>query len=1078
MSGRRFLSSGASAAAEAAKAASRRGANRAAPAAWMVEGGSKHGFEVKQVVEVPEFDLVAYHLEHTATAARYLHVDCDDTNNVFCVAFRTPATDSTGLPHILEHTVLCGSERFPVRDPFFNMIKRSLNTFMNAMTASDHTMYPFATLNEQDFANLMDVYLDATLFPKLDKMDFMQEGHRLERDPDNSDAIVRTGIVYNEMKGTLGDAATLFHYRLQEATLPGTTYANISGGEPSAIAKLSHKDLVNFHRLHYHPSNALFFSYGDLPLEEHLQRVQKNALERFEYSQPSFDVRQVLATSRVHREKIPKSVEVTGPSEVMVPLDRQAKFSLVRALDQDRHDIEYQHLVGRVLSSLLLDGASAPLYAALVDSQLAPDYAPGTGYDGSTMHPFVSIGVQGISDDSESIERVRDAITKTLVQVADEGFDPRRVEAIQHQTELAMKQPRTNFGLMIMYAVSSAFAHAPFSEHDFMKSLNESMTVDAKMARLKKEIEENPKFWQDAVKRFFLVTDETTGELKLRDDIMSFVMKPDEHYTQKLADKERDELVERAKKLSPGDWENMDRIAQELQEIQATEQDVSCLPTLSVSDIPRIPQELVSVDASTELGRRFSWVQDQKTNGVVYFRALFDVSQVPADLKPLLPLLGTLIGNVDTEKHSYQDLNVDLGLTCGGVGVGASVLSWYGKGGESNPLAPGNHRLADSFSGLTQYRECMSVSSRTLARNLDRTVDLVSEMLTSSNFSSNLHHVESILATNLNSATSGLSNDALGYARRWSMASLGGEHAKREALAGLSQIGVLKRCVEDPAGTAERLQALMAAVFREEAITMNVVAGGNEIDEAGVRSSLLGLWDRLKVHNGETADLPAGGAGAGVLASIEARNKMDATYIPLSISVHNCTAALPTEVRWGHEDDAAMMVLSQIASTNFLHQRIREQGGAYGGGASHDLGGLFMMHSYYDPNSDDTLRVFGEALQWLCDGGKFTQRDVEEAILSVFGSLDAPQSVSTKGTGPFVHGVSQEDRLANRARFFELDKAKLVDAAVRHLGKYAENPDLFLGEGPEGRQGCVAIAGNESTRFAEGLKGWFTYKFE
>ncbi|GBG31533.1 Presequence protease, mitochondrial [Hondaea fermentalgiana] len=1063
-------------------AAAQRGAARAAAPAWLQVGGKMHGFEVKEVCPVPEFDVVAYHLEHERTAARHLHVACDDTNNVFSVAFRTPAQDSTGLPHILEHTVLCGSERFPVRDPFFNMIKRSLNTFMNAMTASDHTMYPFATLNEKDYANLMDVYLDATLFPRLDKMDFLQEGHRLERDPEDPSRIVRTGIVYNEMKGTLGDAATLYHYRLQQATLPGTTYANISGGEPTSIARLTHQDLVDFHRVHYHPSNAIFFTYGDLPLEPHLVRINESALSRFNFSQDAFDVRQALATSRIDHAKVESEVIVTGPAEVMTPLDRQAKVAISRPLEQDRHDEEYQNLVGRVLSSLLLDGASAPLYAALVDSQLAPDYAPGTGYDGSTMHPFVSIGVQGVSDKPEDLARIRSTIEESLVRVAREGFDPRRVEAIQHQTELAMKQPRTNFGLMVMYAVSNAFAHAPFAEGDLMRAINESMTVDAKMERLQSELDANPNFWQDAVTRFFLQPKaDGSGDLELRDDITTFIMKPDESYTQKLEEQEREALAEIAKGLSAGEWEKMDSVAAELQEIQAAEQDVSCLPTLSVDDIPRIPQEMISVDASTPRGRNLTWVEDQKTNGVVYFRTLFDTSDVPADLKPLLPLLGTLIGNVDTASHSYQELSVDLNLACGGVGVASPVLSWYGQGAEATALEPSNHRLLDSARGLTRYRECVSVSSRALARNLDRTIDLVGDMLTTSDFGGNLHHVESILATSLNAATSGLSNDALGYARRWSLASLGGEHAKREALAGLSQVSLLQRCVADPRGTVDRLQALLRAVFREEAMTMNVVAGGTEIDESAVRASLDGLWGRLQDHNGAAvdADLTQGGPAAGMLASIEARTAMDATYIPLSISVHNCTAALPTEVCWGHPDDAAMMVLAQVASSNFLHQRIREQGGAYGGGAAHDLGGLFMMHSYYDPNAEDTLRVFAEALQWMCDGAKFSERDVEEAILSVFGSLDAPQSVSTKGTGPFVHGVSPEARLENRARFFELSKSKLVDVANRHLGKFAGNTDLFLA-GPEsgGHPGCVAVAGNKSTLFAENLQGWSTYKFD
>ena len=235
-------------------------------------GDSLHNFHVKDVHEIAELDLTLVKMEHGPTGAAHWHVARDDPNNVFCVAFRTPPPDSTGLPHILEHTTLCGSERYPVRDPFFKMLNRSMASYMNAWTASEHTAYPFCTANPRDYANLRSVYCDAVFRPKLSKLDFMQEGWRLEnadlQAPDSP--LVFKGVVFNEMKGAFSDVESLFAQRLQQHRFPDTLYGHVSGGDPKDIPQLTHEQLVAFHRRHYHPSNALFYTYGNMDLVESL----------------------------------------------------------------------------------------------------------------------------------------------------------------------------------------------------------------------------------------------------------------------------------------------------------------------------------------------------------------------------------------------------------------------------------------------------------------------------------------------------------------------------------------------------------------------------------------------------------------------------------------------------------------------------------------------------------------------------------------------------------------------------------------------------------------------------------------
>uniref|UniRef100_A0A8C0JF39 Pitrilysin metalloproteinase 1 n=1 Tax=Chelonoidis abingdonii TaxID=106734 RepID=A0A8C0JF39_CHEAB len=278
-----------------------------------------HGFTVNQVTAVPELFLTAVKLSHENTGAKYLHVAREDSNNLFSVQFRTTPLDSTGVPHILEHTVLCGSQKYPCRDPFFKMLNRSLSTFMNAFTASDYTLYPFSTQNPKDFQNLLSVYLDAAFFPCLRQLDFWQEGWRLEHEnpTDPQTPLVFKGIVFNEMKGAFTDNERLFSQHLQNKLLPDHTYAVISGGDPLSIPDLTWEQLKQFHATHYHPSNARFFTYGNFPLEQHLKQIHEEALTKFHRIEPNtaIPVQQLWDNPREHHVKCGSDSFATDPTK-------------------------------------------------------------------------------------------------------------------------------------------------------------------------------------------------------------------------------------------------------------------------------------------------------------------------------------------------------------------------------------------------------------------------------------------------------------------------------------------------------------------------------------------------------------------------------------------------------------------------------------------------------------------------------------------------------------------------------------------------------------------------------------------
>jgi len=418
-------------------------------------GERLHGFLIDELTPLPELNVVMVRARHERTGARLLHLGCDDPNNVFAVTFRTPPADSTGVAHILEHTVLCGSQRYPVRDPFFAMLKRSLNTFMNAMTASDWTCYPVASMNRKDYYNLMGIYLDAVFFPLLREEDFRQEGHRLEfADPgDPKTPLQIKGVVFNEMKGAMADPSSLIGRRLNRALFPGGCYGHNSGGEPRDIPDLTWEQLRAFHADYYHPSNSWFFTYGDLPLAGHLEQIDTLALSRFEGKQvdssippePRFDAPQYSEATF----SLADQDEPAGRSMVQVAW-------LTCQIEDD-----FTRIALGILAGLLLGDPAAPLYQDLLDSRLGQNLAPGSGYHDDYRDTVFAVGLQGTDPQHrDAIERL---ILATLERVACEGFPAERIQAALHQYEFSSREVSGDqfpYGLGLLMRFLGPWLHA------------------------------------------------------------------------------------------------------------------------------------------------------------------------------------------------------------------------------------------------------------------------------------------------------------------------------------------------------------------------------------------------------------------------------------------------------------------------------------------------------------------------------------------------------------------------------------------------------------------------------------------
>lgn len=972
------------------------------PASFPKVGEQLHGFTLKRIKQVPELELTALQLQHDKTGAEYLHIARDDANNVFSIGFKTNPPDDTGVPHILEHTTLCGSEKYPVRDPFFKMLPRSLSNFMNAFTSSDHTTYPFATTNAQDFKNLMSVYLDATLHPLLKENDFTQEGWRIG--PENPLAataegaeeakrLVFKGVVYNEMKGQMSDASYLFYVRFQDHLFPAI---NNSGGDPQKITDLTWDQLRKFHGDHYHPSNAKLLTYGNMPLEEHLKEIDAR-LSRFDKIAVDHDIK--LPTELDG----PKYVAVPGPLDPLVPPDRQFKTS-VTWLMGDTSDVVENFSLG-VLSTLLMDGYGSPLYRNLIETGLGADFSPNTGYDSAGKRGIFSVGLNAVKE--EDVPRVREAIAKTLLEARQNGFEKIKVDGILHQLELSLKHKTAHFGMNIMQRLKPGW----FNGVDPMDALAWQDTVNA--------------FQEKYAKGGYL--ESLLDKYLLNDKTLTFTMTPSETYSQELADEENKRLAEKileATKQFSNEQEAQKYLEQrelDLLEVQenARNQDLSCLPTVHVKDIPR-EKERKPLRHSSIGPVEVQW-RETPTNGLTYFRAVKKLENLPDELREMIPLFTSAIMRLGTRSKTMEQLEELIKLKTGGISVGFHA--------SPSPLS------RDSF------EEGLSFTGFALDRNIPDMYELFRTVITETNFDGPEaeKNIRELLQTSASGAINSIAESGHSFARTYAEAGLTPVSRLNEQTAGLSQVKLTTELASRPWTESlsdviqklKAIQTLAVANTNQLRVALNCSPESSTINEEALRRFLGGL--------------PAATAASPTLPQTRfSRNAK--TFFPLPYQVYYSARAIPT-VAYVDPSGAPLEMLAQLLTHKHLHHEIREKGGAYGGGAySRALGGIFGMYSYRDPNPQNTMNIMAEAGQWARDRA-WTAQDLEEAKLSVFQGYDAPQSVSQEGMRLFLSGITDDMLQTRRERLLDVTSQDVQRVADEFLVKRSSESSIaILGE--------------------------------
>ncbi len=944
---------------------------------WQV-GQRRHGFVVTGVTPLPELNLTLIELRHERLGSRMVHLACEDDNNLFGVGFRTTPDDSSGVAHILEHTVLCGSQRYPVRDPFFTMLKRSLNTFMNALTSSDWTLYPFSSQNRKDFYNLMGIYLDAAFFPLLRERDFRQEGHRLEftEAADATSALTFKGVVYNEMKGAMADPGSLLHQRLNRALFPTTTYGCNSGGEPEAILDLTHAQLVDFHRTYYHPSNAYFFSYGDLPLDDHLEMIEEQALQRFE----------PLAVDTA----VPDEVRFSAPQRVtegfpVAAGEALSQRSMVQMawLTCPLAD-NFQSLALSLLSQLLLGNPAAPLYKALIESGLGQNLAPSTGYHNDQRETYLAAGLQGT--DPEHLDAIEELVLQTLSQAAETGFSDEQIEAAIHQLELSHREvigDQYPYALLLLMRLFGPWLH----DDDPVSPL----LLDANLARLRQELAAGP-FFQELIREQLLDNPHR----------VTLLLQPDEQLQQLQEEALSKRLQDRSAQLSDADCQELVRLAEELQQAQEDEEDLSCLPTLELSDIPATERS-VSCREEQLAGcplYRFA----QPTNGIGYFAASLVMNDLPADLVPFVPLFGTLLPNIGAAGHSYLQMSERISASTGGVSASGTVIC--------DPVSLGRFDIA------------FEVRSKALLRNQAAMFEILTDLFAAPDFS-DLQRLHTVINQVSVSLENGVPGSGHSYAARSAGAALSSCGRLREEWGGLHLLRAVKKLAaqkpEQLGEFAAQMQRLADLLLCRSRLRCAVTA--EELAFATIDAPLQAFVAAMPVGDQPTeklVELAVGDPAVGWVAAV-----------PVSYVAR----VFPT-VPLVHADSAGLLVLAKLLRACYLHRELREKGGAYGGMATYDVQlGLFSMLSYRDPHLLRTLQVYRDAAAWAA-AGSFSDGDIREAILAVFGNLDRPVSPAGKGQREFsyrLQGLSTSSRQALREGILAVDRATLQRSADTYL---------------------------------------------
>lgn len=889
-------------------------------------------------------------LRHKKSGARISLISNDDENKVFYIGFRTPSLDSTGAAHILEHSVLCGSKKFPVKDPFVELVKSSLNTFLNAMTYPDKTIYPVASCNDKDFQNLMEVYLDAVLYPNIyqHKEIFCQEGWHYELEELDAPLTIN-GVVYNEMKGVFSSPDEVLSREIMSALYPDTSYFFESGGDPEVIPELTYEKFLAFHQKYYHPANSYIYLYGDMDMKEKLDWLDREYLSKFD---------KIQVDSQVKEQK---------PFEKARQVDISYHISSGESLEDNTY-LSYNVSTGNILDKTLyvafdildyalLSAPGAPLKQALLDAKIGKDIM--ASFDNSTLQPMFSIVAKNSNLDKK--EEFLGIIRKVLSEQVQQGINKKSLLAGINSYEFQYREgdfgayPK---GLMLgircldswLYDDSSPFLH--LEELEIIEFLKQQVNTDYFEELIQNYLLDNP--------HAAIVTAKPEYGLNTRKEEM--LSEKLQAYKESLSEKERQEVIDFTHHL------------RKYQEEPSSPEDMEKLPALTREDIKKEGEKLYNrekyVDDTLVL------CHDLNTNGIAYFSLMFDVTDLSPEKIPYLGILKSVLGYVDTKNYTFPELANEINLHTGGIFSSIGIYP---------------HAWKESIS--LKYE----VKAKTLYREIPKTMEIIQEILAGSNFRKQerlyeiLAQLKSRLQMSLSSAGHSISSmRAMSYFS---------ESAKyTEMTQGIEFYQIVKDLEENfeekKDGLSKILEELMKEIFCRENLMFSIGAEPEGMEQA--EQEISGMKSVLPSQEKTNQKAPL---------LLEKKNEgfLDASQVQYVSRAGNFRNE-------GFEYTGALRILRVLLNYDYLWMNIRVMGGAYGCMSGFTRKGDAYFTSYRDPNLSRTNEVY-EGIPEYLEQFAVDEKEMTKYIIGTFSSLDAPLTPAGK-TGrsatAYLTGVTDE----------------------------------------------------------------------
>lgn len=962
-----------------------------------------YGFKLLEESKIDEIQSVARIFEHIKSGARLLHLENSDDNKLFSIGFRTTPTDSTGVAHILEHSVLCGSRKFKSKDPFGEIGKSSLNTFLNAMTYTDKTIYPVSSRNQKDFMNLMNVYLDAVLHPNIYKNHeiLRQEGWRYEIDAETNKLIYK-GVVYSEMQGALSSPEQVIASNIYSSLFPNTTYAFVSGGDPEVIPNLTQENFEEFHSKFYHPSNSYIFLYGDQDLHKCLQYINDEYLMEFDRIEIPSHIEDV--------EAFEKMAEQTSEYSISEEEDEKNKTFLALSFACEKTSKAEEYLAMKIIYNMFIESSASPIKTALLKEGIGECILT---IDDMNMDPtkqmLFPIVVKNAAECKK--EQFKKVIFDTLRDLVKNGIDKNLLEASINSVEFELREADpwriANKGIQYNQWVLDSWLYDgnPLAHLKYEENLN----------KIKASIDNN--YFENFIEKYMI-----------NNSHCSLVVLNPKKRLEENKTKALDEKLQNYKaSLSETELQELNALNEKLKEAQVsvdTQEAKDTVPKLPINEVSKkaekIPQEIVKDKGVTILKH------DIYTNKIAYINLLFDASIMEEKYIPYVGLLGNILGELDTEKRSYSELITEIYKNTGGITF--------------------ENEIYTEKDNVEAYHPKFIIKSKVISENIPALLGLINEIITCTKFD-NISRIKQIIQEVKSKLQMKIINGGhrVAFTRAFSKFAYADKY--RDNISGALYYEFIcnleKNFEENSDEFKNNLLKVYETIFNRNNLIVSIV--GAESESEKLVSNINIILDNLKADKLEVPSIHWE-------SSRETEGIVTASNVQFVAKGFNCA-------KLGYKYSGKMRVMQNILDNEYLYTRVRLQGGAYGCYMEMNKDGNLAFYSYRDPNLARTVSSYNEADKFL-ESADFTEKDMENFIIGAVGKVYRPLTPDKKGekaVEEYICNISYEDTQRERdellsttvediksyASMIKIGMEQNYCCVVGNEGKIKENKDMF-----------------------------------